>query len=222
MPTSRKAIQAHHPGVGHERHGAIDCDGNDRIWTTTEVVQLAPEEQEKRKTTGIRPQAQVQAPRRPPPLTSAAPPAKSGPAMATTPPPHRHQRIHAGWRSNNNRRTVAMPPAQNRTQPGSEIRTSIAADGSRSRWCHLEEARPGSAQRAYDPDRHPRAVDDREYDEYARVTTRTTTDAEPCIRGARIRSTRPASSAAPGRITANTYNADGSVASTTVTVGDKS
>ncbi|MCB1099985.1 MAG: RHS repeat protein, partial [Verrucomicrobiae bacterium] len=211
-------------------NGAIDYDGNDRITeTTTEIVQLTPEEQEKRKTTSIQ-----------------GPGSSSSSSSQASAPTHIRRSTSKVWTTNGDdtaTRIVSISEStldgdqswqsangrdasssKQDTSPGSEIRTSIAADGSRS-VVHTEQGREVRSE-AYDPDGTLVRSTITEYDEYARVTTRTTTDAEGEVLtsegleydplGRVLRRTDH-----QGRITETVYNADNSVASTIVTVGDK-
>ena len=213
--------------IDMNHNGHIDYDGTDRIVeTTTELVELTPEQREQRKTSSL--QSTASSSQHPIPSLIR----RATTRVWTTDDDDTTTRIVSvtestldgdqSWQSANGRDASSRTE---QTGPGSEVRTRIAPDGTRtvSYYENHREVR----REAYNADGERTRSTVTEYDAFDRVASITTTDGEdgavltsqaltydPLGRLLRTVDQR-------GRASENTYNADGSVASTTITAGQE-
>ncbi|MCB1100257.1 MAG: hypothetical protein KDN22_32125, partial [Verrucomicrobiae bacterium] len=199
-------------------NGIIDYDGDDRITeTTNELVELSPEDREERKTSAVSAPNVVQ-------RTTTKVWTNSGDDEATRVVSVRESSLDGdqSWNTTSNNQTAAV--SKQETGPGSEVRTSTAPDG--NRVVATFENQREVLREIYDREGELTRSTVSEYDELNRVASTTTTDAEGTILASQTLTYDALGRVAravdhKGRITETVYNADNSVASTTVTVGDK-
>ena len=209
------------------RNGSIDYDGSDRITETiTELVQLNDEEKEQRRTTAINTGITGS-------NTGTMPDhiRRTTTRVWTTDGDADTTRIvsisestldgEQSWQTVGERQTTSYSQDQG---PGANTHTAIAPDGSRT-IVQTENHREVLRQ-SFNPSGELASSTITENDDYQRITSQVTTDSE-----GNVLASRSLTYDALGRIirtkdhqeriTEHTYNADNSVAATTITVGGK-
>ena len=201
------------------RNGVIDYNGGDRITETiTEWVELTAEERERRKTTGASGKTPNLVQR-----TSTKVWTENGDPSAirivsVTESSAAGEQL---WQSANGREASSF---SEETGPGSQVRTSIGPDGSRTIVYY--EDHQESRSEIYHADGELLRSTVTEYDAYRRVVSRTVTDGENTIIASESRAFdalgRPARSVDhKGRELTYTYNPDNTIASVTLTSGER-
>ena len=216
-----RTIQA----IDMNHNGHIDYDGTDRIVeTTTELVELTPEQREQRKTSSLQ--------------NSASPSQHPVPSLIrrattrvwTTDDDDTATRIVSitestldgdqSWQSTNGREASSHTE---QTGPGSEVRTRIAPDGTRT--VTYNENRREVRRETFSFDGELLRSVAVEHNEFGRIATRITSDSEGTVivsqtyhydsLGRVVRGINQ-----KGSSYANAYNADGTIAATTITVDE--